>query len=139
MSWNDTVIEQFRAGDARIADMFDRGALALLHTTGAKSGEPRISPLAYFHDGDRILLVASAAGAERHPAWYHNLLANPKVQVEIWEDDELKTITATARQADDDLRERLWPQITAVAPGFAEYQTKTSRKIPVVVVEPVTG
>ena len=139
MSWNDTVIEEFRAGNARIANMFDRGALALLHTTGAKSGEPRISPLAYFRDGDHIVLIASAAGSDRHPAWYHNLVANPKVQVDVWEGNELKTVTGTAQAAGDTERERLWAQITAVAPGFAEYQTKTSRQIPVVVVEPVNG
>lgn len=139
MSWNDTVIEQFRAGDARIADMFDRGSLLLLHTVGAKSGEPRISPVAFFRDGERILVVASAAGRDQHPAWYHNLLANPKVQVELWQDDKLTTISGAARPAGDGEREQLWEQITAVAPGFAEYQTKTTRKIPVVVVEPVSG
>jgi deazaflavin-dependent oxidoreductase (nitroreductase family) len=139
MSWNDMVIEEFRAGNARIADRFDRGALLLLHTTGAKSGDPRISPVAFFRDGDRLLVVASAAGRDHHPAWYHNLVTNPKVQVEVWEDGELKTITATASAADDDAREKLWAQIVARAPGFAEYQTMTTRQIPIVVVDPVGG
>jgi deazaflavin-dependent oxidoreductase (nitroreductase family) len=138
MSWNDTVIEEFRAGNARIADMFDRSALLLLHTVGAKTGEPRTSPVAFFRDGDRLLIVASAAGRDQNPAWYHNLLANPKVQVDLWENDELKTITGTARVPVDDERERLWAQITAVAPGFAGYQTKTTRQIPVVVLDPVS-
>lgn len=136
MGWNDTVIQEFRAGKARIADMFDQGSLLLLHTVGAKSGQPRTSPVAFFHDGDRILVVASAAGSDHHPDWYHNLRANPKVQVELWEDGELKTIPAGARTADDTEHDQLWAQIVAHAPGFGEYQTKTSRKIPVVVVEP---
>jgi deazaflavin-dependent oxidoreductase (nitroreductase family) len=139
MGWNDTVIEEFRAGNARIADRFDKGALLLLHTVGAKTGEPRISPVAFFHDGDRLLVVASAAGRQHHPAWYHNLVANPKVQVEVWEDDELKTITATARATGDDEREELWAWIVERAPGFGDYQTMTTRQIPVVVVEPVSG
>jgi deazaflavin-dependent oxidoreductase (nitroreductase family) len=136
MNWNDTVIEEFRAGNARIADRFDQGSLLLLHTAGAKSGQPRTSPVAFFRDGDRLLIVASAAGRDQNPAWYHNLLANPQVQIELWDDGELKTITGTARATVDDEREQLWTQITARAPGFANYQTKTTRQIPVVVVDP---
>jgi deazaflavin-dependent oxidoreductase (nitroreductase family) len=139
MGWNETVIEEFRAGNARIADRFDQDALLVLHTVGAKSGQPRVSPLAYFRDGDHLLIVASAAGRDQNPAWYHNLLANPEVQVEVWEDGELKTIKGAAHAAADGEREKLWARIAARAPGFADYQTMTTRQIPVVMVEPVSS
>lgn len=134
-SWNDTVIEQFRAGEQRIASMFDRSSLLLLHTTGAKSGQPRTSPLAYFALDDQIVIVASAAGREAHPAWYFNLLANPEVTIERWHDDAIETIEAKAVPADSAERDQLWAHITSRAPGFAEYQSKTSRVIPVVVLQ----
>ncbi|HEY0813023.1 MAG TPA: nitroreductase family deazaflavin-dependent oxidoreductase [Pseudonocardia sp.] len=136
MGWNDMVIEQFRAGNTRVADQFDRDSLLLLHTTGAKSGQPRIAPVAHFRDGDRVVIVASAAGSDHHPDWYHNLLANPTVQSEVWENGELKTTTATARTVGDGERDKLWSEIVAQAPGFGEYQTKTTRQIPIVVLEP---
>jgi deazaflavin-dependent oxidoreductase (nitroreductase family) len=134
-SWNDTVIEQFRAGEQRIASMFDRSSLLLLHTTGAKSGQPRTSPLAYFTFDDEIVIVASAAGREANPAWYHNLLANPEVTIERWQNDAIETVEAKAVPAAAAERDRLWSQITSRAPGFADYQTKTSRLIPVVVLQ----
>src|SRR3954454_19350365 len=91
-SWNDRVIEQFRAGEQRIADMFDRSSLVLLYTTGARTGQPRTSPLAYLTVDEQIVIVASAAGRDTHPAWYHNLLAHPEVTIERWQDDALETI-----------------------------------------------
>lgn len=127
------VIEQFRQGLPRIADRFDREALLLLHTTGARSGEPRVSPLAYQSDGDRLFVVASAAGADRHPAWFHNLRADPRVRVERWAGETLQTFDGVAGAVDDDAeRARLWERIVERMPGFADYQTKTDRVIPVV-------
>jgi deazaflavin-dependent oxidoreductase (nitroreductase family) len=136
MSWNDRVITEFREGRERVADTFDREALLLLHTVGARSGEPRESPLAFFRDGDRILIVASAAGAERHPAWYHNLLATPTAQVEVWDGDRMDRIDVDAEPLPSDERDRAWAMITERAPGFAEYQRKTDRVIPVVGLRP---
>ncbi len=134
-SWNDQVIEQFKAGEQRIAGMFDRSALLLLHTKGAKSGQERTSPLAYFTFDDQIVIVASAAGSDKHPAWYFNLLANPEVTIERWQDDAIESITAKAVPVEGSERDRLWGEITSRAPGFAEYETKTSRRIPVVVLQ----
>jgi deazaflavin-dependent oxidoreductase (nitroreductase family) len=131
-SWNEVVIQQFKAGEERIAGMFDRSALLLLHTRGAKSGELRTSPVAYFTFDDRIVIVASAAGADKHPAWYFNLLANPEVTIERWQDDALESVTAKAEPIEGPERDRLWGEITSMAPGFAEYELKTSRVIPLV-------
>jgi deazaflavin-dependent oxidoreductase (nitroreductase family) len=134
MSWNDMVIEQFRAGHVRIADTFDRDALLLLHTTGARTGEPRLSPVAYLDQGDHLLIVASAAGAPNHPSWYLNLAAHPLVSVERWAGDRLESFDAVAEPVTGGAeRDRLWAEVTARAPGFADYQTRTDRVIPVVV------
>ncbi|HST83818.1 MAG TPA: nitroreductase/quinone reductase family protein [Kineosporiaceae bacterium] len=136
-SWNVQVIEQFQAGEQRIAGMFDRSALLLLHTKGAKSGERRTSPLAYFTFDDQIVIAASAAGADHHPAWYFNLVANPEVTIERWKDDAIEVIAAKAVPVEGPERDRLWAQITSAAPGFADYETKTSRLIPVVALQPL--
>jgi deazaflavin-dependent oxidoreductase (nitroreductase family) len=137
MSWNDMVIEQFRAGHDRIVDTFDRDALLLLHTTGAKSGEPRVSPVAFLDRGDRLLIVASAAGRPNHPAWFHNLVAHPRVSVERWADGSLESFEVVAEPTEGTERDRLWAEVTAAAPGFAEYQKQTDRVIPVVVLRRV--
>lgn len=131
--WNDTVIAQFRAGEPRIADMFDREGLTLLHTTGARSGEERVSPVALFRLDGRLVVIASAAGAPKHPAWYHNLQKNPRVTIEVADGPAVVTETVVARDAEGEEREQLWERVTSVAPGFAGYQEKTDRLIPVVV------
>jgi deazaflavin-dependent oxidoreductase (nitroreductase family) len=134
-SWNDSVIAQFRAGDQRIAGMFDRSSLLLLHTTGARTGRPRTSPLAYFSFDDQTVIIASAAGADTHPAWYFNLLADPEATIERWQDDVVQSLEVKAVTVDGAQRDDFWAKITTEAPGFADYQTKTSRVIPVVVLE----
>ena len=134
-SWNDQVIEQFKAGEQRIAGMFDRSALLLLHTKGAKTGQQRTSPVAYFTSDDQIVIVASAAGRDQHPAWYFNLVANPVVTIERWKDDAIESITAKAVSVEGPERDRIWSEITSVAPGFADYQTKTSRLFPVITLQ----
>lgn len=134
--WNDTVIEQFVEGRERIADTFDRDALILLGTTGARTGSPRTSPLACLADGDRLLVVASKAGADTDPDWYRNLVAHPAVHVRRWEDGVLAEYDATATVLHGAERDEAWERLTAWAPGFAEYQTKTSRVIPVVALHP---
>jgi deazaflavin-dependent oxidoreductase (nitroreductase family) len=134
-SWNDSVIRQFRAGEQRIVDQFDRSALLLLHTTGARSGQRRTSPLAYLTIDDQLVIVASAAGRDTHPAWYFNLLANPVATIERWRDDAIESIEVRAVPAEGAERDRLWSRVTALAPGFANYAKKTTRVIPVVVLQ----
>ncbi len=107
------------------------GRTLVLTHKGAKSGKVRDTPLMYFADGDNYLIVASAGGAPNHPGWYHNLLANPDTSVLV----RGKQIAVTARDAGP-TREELWERITAEAPQFAAYETKTERVIPVVVLEP---
>jgi deazaflavin-dependent oxidoreductase (nitroreductase family) len=135
-TWNDTVIDQFRAGRERVADTFDRDALVLLHSTGARTGEPRVSPVARFRLDGRTVVIASKAGADTHPAWLHNLRAHPQARIEVWEGDQLQVRDVVATVADPQERDRIWPLVTGVAPGFAEYQTKTDRQIPVVFLDP---
>jgi len=106
--------------------------MVLLTTTGAKSGKERTSPLVYTTDGDRIVIIASKAGAPTHPAWFHNLVANPDVTIEV---GDLK-VKARARVAEPTERDPLWEQTKAAFPGFRDYEEKTARVIPVVVLEP---
>ncbi|MBL8931236.1 MAG: nitroreductase family deazaflavin-dependent oxidoreductase [Kineosporiaceae bacterium] len=136
MSWNDAVIEQFLRGEQRIANTFDRDFLILLDTIGAKSGLRRTSPVGCFADGDRLLIVASKAGADTHPAWYANLVAHPTVGVRRWENDELAEYQATAVVLDGAERDRVFEWIVQQAPGFGTYQTRTDRVIPVVALHP---
>ena len=136
MGWNDAVIEQFLAGEERIADTFDRDYLVLLDTTGARTGQTRTSPVACFEDGGRLLVVASKAGADTHPAWFHNLVAHPRVHVRRWEDGELASYDAVTTVLEGDDRAAAWDLITSRSPGFADYQTKTTRVIPVVALAP---
>ena len=136
MGWNDAVIEQFLQGKQRIADTFDRDFLILLETTGAKTGLRRTSPVGSFPDGDRVLIVASKAGADTNPDWFHNLVANPTVGVRRWDNDELTEYEATATVLQGAERDQAFDRIVQAAPGFGEYQTKTDRVIPVVALHP---
>jgi deazaflavin-dependent oxidoreductase (nitroreductase family) len=136
-SWNDIVITEFRAGNQRIADRFDRSALLLLHTTGARTGEARTSPLAYFTFDGEIVITASAAGRDANPAWFFNLVANPSVSFERWHNDAIESVQAKAVVPEGPERDRFWKQITDKAPGFAEYEKQTTRTIPVVILRPV--
>jgi deazaflavin-dependent oxidoreductase (nitroreductase family) len=103
----------------------------LLTTTGRKSGKLRRSALIYGRDGDRYLLVASQGGAPRHPSWYHNLAANPKVEIQVGSE----TFTAHARPATPDEKPDLWKIMTEIWPDYDSYQTKTDRQIPVVILD----
>ncbi len=103
----------------------------LLATTGARSGQPRLAPLVYSRDGDRYVILASKGGAPTHPAWYHNLVANPLVTVEVGGE----TFRARASVTEGAERERLWEQHATRNPGFRDYQQRTTRVIPVIVLE----
>jgi deazaflavin-dependent oxidoreductase (nitroreductase family) len=129
--FNQSLIEEFRANDGKVTGVFAGRPLLLLTTTGAKSGRPRVSPLVYTTDGDRIVTIASKGGAPTNPDWYHNLVANPTVTVEL----PGETFQARARVVEGEERQRLYDAQAALMPGFAEYQQKTTRQIPVVVLE----
>ena len=125
--WNTTIIEQFRAqGGKGVAQFGD--ALLLLHHTGARTGTVRVNPLAYYDDGDRLVIVASKAGAPQNPDWYYNLKANPDTKIEVG--TETRAVRAVEITGDD--YEQTWARVAAAMPGFADYQTKTARRIPLV-------
>ena len=126
--YNQTVIETFRANSGKVAGP---NRLLLLTTTGRKSGLPRTTPVAYSTDGDRLVIAASKGGAPTNPDWYFNLLANPVVTVELG----AERFQARASIAEEQERERLYTQHAVLMPGFAEYPRKTTRQIPIVLLE----
>ena len=127
--YNQQLIDNFRAHNGV---MPNRSPLLLLTTRGAKTQQMRVNPLVYTRDGDRYVIIASKGGYPSNPDWYHNLVANPEVTVEV---DGLKFL-AHAIVVHGDERKRLFDAQAAVMPNFAEYQTRTTRTIPVVVLEP---
>jgi deazaflavin-dependent oxidoreductase (nitroreductase family) len=129
--WNTKVIEEFRANEGRVGGPFEGAPLLLLHTTGAKTGAERVSPVMYQADGDHLAVFASKAGAPTNPDWYHNLRANPAATVEVG----TETVPVMAREAQGEERERIWSRQKELFPGFADYEEKTTRLIPVVVLE----
>jgi len=130
--WNSKIIAEFRANGGKVGGQFEGAPLLLLHTTGAQSGQERVSPVMYRADGDNLVVFASKAGADTNPAWYHNLRAHPQTTVEVG----TQTRSVQARVAEGDERERLWAAHKQDWPGFADYETRTTRQIPVVVLEP---
>lgn len=128
---NETVIAEFRSNGGKVGGDFANMPLLLLTTIGAKSGQVRTTPLTYTTDEDRLVIVASKAGAPTNPDWYYNLLAHPVVTVETGSEH----FRARARVAEEPDRERLFAKLVKQQPGFAEYQRKTSRKIPVFTLE----
>jgi deazaflavin-dependent oxidoreductase (nitroreductase family) len=126
-AFNKSIADEFRANDGRVGGQFEGADLLLLTTTGAKSGQSRVSPLAYFRVEGKLLILGSFAGADVNPAWVHNLRANPSAHVEIGNESS----DVTARELPPAERDELFAKITAAAPGFAEYQAKTTRVIPV--------
>ena len=129
--WNQSIIEEFRANAGKVGGRFEGVPVLLLHTTGAKSGQPRVNPVAYQSDGDRLVVFASYAGAPTNPAWFHNLVAGGPASVEVG----TERFPVTARVTEGDERERYRSKQKQDLPGFAEYERKTTRQIPVVVLE----
>jgi deazaflavin-dependent oxidoreductase (nitroreductase family) len=125
-AFNNAIIEEFRANDGVVGGPFEGATLLLLTTTGAKSGQPRLSPLAYLTIDGKTIIVGSKAGADTNPHWVHNLRANPRAHVEVGTD----AYDVVARELPDDERDATYPKIVEIAPGFGDYQSKTSRKIP---------
>ena len=132
--WNTAIVEEFHAKAGKGVGQFG-DHLALLTTTGARSGKQRTSPLMYHRDGQRYIVVASKAGAPDNPDWYHNLKANPVAKMEVGTDSGTETFEVRASEAQGAERERIWADRVAIAPGFGEYQKQTSRRIPVMILE----
>jgi deazaflavin-dependent oxidoreductase (nitroreductase family) len=130
--FNAQIIDEFHANEGRVGGMFDGMPLLLLHHTGARSGKSRINPLAYQSDGGRYVIFASKAGAPRNPDWYHNLKAQPNVKIEVGTD----TIDVLATEAGGEERERLYRTQAERVSQFADYEQKTERVIPVIVLTP---
>jgi deazaflavin-dependent oxidoreductase (nitroreductase family) len=131
--WNRKIVEEFRSNAGVVGGPFEGIPILLLHHRGAKSGTERINPLAYRRDSDNYVIFASKGGAPANPDWYHNLRANPDVEVEVGTD----TLKARARVASGAERDRLWTVQKQEFPGFADYERNTDREIPVIVLEPV--
>jgi deazaflavin-dependent oxidoreductase (nitroreductase family) len=130
--FNQDLIDHLRANGGKApAGPFAGRQLLILTTTGAKTGQRRESPLVFSRDGDSIVIVASMGGAPRHPAWYHNLVAHPRVTVEA----NGETFTAMAKVVDEVERRRLYDAHAMLHPSFTEYEHKTSRVIPVIVLQ----
>jgi deazaflavin-dependent oxidoreductase (nitroreductase family) len=128
LDWNNRVISEFRANEGRVGDPFDGSPILLLHTTGAKSGADRVSPMMYLDLDSHLYVFASKAGADSDPDWYRNLRAHPEVRVE--RGTEIFDAIATSLEGTE--RERIYAIQVERFPGFGEYQEKTTRVIPVV-------
>jgi deazaflavin-dependent oxidoreductase (nitroreductase family) len=125
---NTSIIEEFRANGGAVGGQFAGAALLLLTTTGAKTGSTRVNPVACLSDGDRYIIIASYEGAPTSPPWYHNLLSNPEVGVEVGAEQ----FTAKADVLDEPERTELYAKMVETMPVFSEYQSRTTRVIPVV-------
>lgn len=127
-NWNDSIIAEFRANDGKVGGPFEGHTLLLLHTTGAKSGQTRVNPVMAFELDGKLLIVGSYAGADHDPAWLHNLRADPHAHIEIGTENYDVLACELPRAERDDAYDRIVEQ----APGFGEYQAKTTRVIPVI-------
>lgn len=132
-NWNDHVIEEFRKNEGKVGGSFAGKSLLLLHTTGAKSGQERINPVATFEDDGRLVVIASKGGSPTNPDWYHNLVANPQVKVEYG----TREFAARAAVAKEPERSRLYAEMEKIMPGFKDYRENTDREIPVVTLTPL--
>ncbi|WP_333768394.1 nitroreductase family deazaflavin-dependent oxidoreductase [Streptomyces sp. IBSBF 2435] len=130
--FNARIVAEFRANHGKVGGNFEGAPLLLLHNTGARSGRKIVKPMMYLRDGDRYLVFASKGGAPENPAWYHNLVAHPDVEIEVGDE----TIPVRAEVLTGEERDRKYAEQAALYPGFADYQEKTDRIIPVVALVP---
>lgn len=129
--FNANVIKEFRANGGKVGGMFEgRTNMVLITTTGAKSGRETTNPLVYVPDTDRIVIIASNGGDDKHPAWYHNLRADPELTVELG----TETYTGKAEFVTGPESDELYARMVEIMPQFADYKAKTTRRIPVVAV-----
>ena len=126
-AFNKGIVDEFRANGGVVGGPFEGATLLLLTSTGAKSGQPRLAPLAYLTIDGQIVIIGSKAGLPTNPDWVHNLRANPAAHIEIGTDG----YDVMARELPLEERDVTWPKVVALAPGFGEYQANTSRVIPV--------
>jgi len=126
--WNAQVIAEFRKNHGKVGGNFEGAPLLLLHTIGRRSGKPRVNPEMYLKDGDRYFVFASKAGADSHPDWFRNLQEQPDVRIEVGD----QTIDVHAEEIRGQERNRLYERQASIYSGFADYQRKTKRVIPVV-------
>ncbi|MDT5178253.1 MAG: hypothetical protein QOJ95_2451 [Mycobacterium sp.] len=130
--FNTRNIKEFHANHGTLGGNFEGAPVLLLHSTGAKSGEERVNPMMYMADGERYLVFASAAGADHNPAWYWNLIAHPDASIEVG--DQQLDVHAVELKGDE--RDTTYAEQAKRYPGFAEYQRKTARIIPVLALVP---
>ena len=136
-SWNEATIREFRTKSGKNVGPFgDR--LLLLTTRGARSGNEYTTPLMYHRDGERYVVIASKMGAPDNPGWYHNLTANPVAKVEVGAESGIEVFEVRAREAEGEERERIWADRIAIAPAFRDYERRTSRRIPVMILERIS-
>lgn len=132
--WNDQIIAEFRANEGKVGGMFEGAPMVVLTSTGAKTGKAHTNPLMYLPDGDRVVVFASYGGAPENPQWFNNLVANPEATAEVG--TEKFKVRAVVPEGEE--RDRLYAEQAKRYPQFAEYETKTDRKIPAVVLERVS-
>jgi deazaflavin-dependent oxidoreductase (nitroreductase family) len=125
-AFNKNIVDEFRSNGGKVGGPFEGATLLLLTSTGAKSGQPRLAPLAYLTIDGKMIIVGSKAGADTNPDWVHNLRANPRAHIEVGTD----AYDVIARELPPEERDETYPKVVALAPGFGEYQEKTSRRIP---------
>lgn len=127
--WNKQIIEEFRANGGKVGGRFEGAPMIIMHTIGAKSGKERETPVVYFpQDDGSMVVIASKAGAPTNPDWYHNIKANPRFDAEVG----TETFPVEGAELTGTEREATWKRVVDAMPGFGEYQTKTTRVIPVV-------
>jgi deazaflavin-dependent oxidoreductase (nitroreductase family) len=126
--FNAPTIAEFRKNHGKVGGYFEGAPLLLLHTVGKRSGKPRVNPMMYLKDGERYLVFASKGGADTHPDWYYNLKAHPDVRIEVGDE----TIDAHAEEITGRERDTIYKRQATLYPGFADYERKTKRVIPVI-------
>jgi deazaflavin-dependent oxidoreductase (nitroreductase family) len=132
--WNTRIIEEFRANEGKVGGGFQGHTLLLLHHFGARSGVERVNPLAYQKVGNGFAVFASKGGAPTNPDWFYNLMTHPEAKVEVG----TESIDVVARVAEGEERDRIWEVQKRLMPGFADYERRTTRTIPVVILEPAS-
>ena len=130
---NQKIIDEFRANNGKVGGRFEGKTLLILHTTGAKSGKERVNPAAYIRDGKNYVVIASKGGAPTNPDWYYNILAHPRLTVEVG----TKTFPVEARVTEEPERTRLYNKMADMMDSFNDYRRKTDRVIPVIELTPV--
>ncbi|HMQ27071.1 MAG TPA: nitroreductase family deazaflavin-dependent oxidoreductase [Acidimicrobiales bacterium] len=134
--WNAQIMEEFRANGGHVGGNFEGAPMLILHSTGAKTGQERLAPMMYQDVDGGLAIFASKAGAPDNPDWYHNLVANPDASIEIAGESGVETRAVTAEVLQGEARDTIWEIQKERYPGFAEYEEKTDRVIPVVLLRP---